>query len=100
MQLACIVISLIVVFTLGAEARTADEYFTLLGDNRLVGLIRLDFTALILLCLFAVTSFGIYATLRRRNPTYAALATALIYVGMPLGLANHWAFSMIRLSDQ
>jgi hypothetical protein len=99
-QLACVVITIIVAFTLGAEPTAADEYYATLQNNRLVGLLRLDFTTLILLCLFAITSFGMYAALRRSNQAYAALATALIYVGMLLALANHSAFSMIRLSDQ
>jgi hypothetical protein len=89
-----------VVSTLGAEPATAAEYFRVLGDDRLVGLIRLDFTTLLLLSLFPFTTLGIYAALRRSNQAYAVLATIIILAGMMLGLANHSAFSMIHLSDQ
>lgn len=99
-QLGCVLITILVVVTLGAEPASAEEYFTVLQNDRLVGLIRLDFTTLILLSLFPITSFGIYAALRQNNKAYAALATALILVGMTLALANHSSFSMIRLSDQ
>jgi hypothetical protein len=99
LQLACVLITIIVVSTLGWEPDTAGEYFSLLQNDRLVGLIRLDFTTLILLSLFSITSFRIYAGLRRSHKAYAALAIGLIYVGMTLALANHSAFSMIRLSD-
>jgi uncharacterized membrane protein len=43
---------------------------------------------------------NIYAALRRSHQAYTALATALVFVGMILALANHSAFSMIHLSDQ
>lgn len=52
-----------------------------------------------MICLFSITSYGIYGALRRSAGAYAGLATVLVYVGVVLALANHSAFSMIRLSD-
>ncbi|MCP4168550.1 MAG: hypothetical protein GY759_22025 [Chloroflexi bacterium] len=98
-QLACVVITIIVGTIAGAEPSTAEEYFTVLQHDGLLGVLRLDFATLLLICLFTITPFGILAGLRRSYPVYAALATALIYVGTILALANHSAFSMIRLSD-
>jgi hypothetical protein len=100
MQLGCVLITIIVVATVGAEPGTAGEYYTLLQTDRLAGLLRLDFTTLILLSLFPLTSLGIYAALRQNRQAYAILAVVLVLVGMLLALANHSAFSMIRLSDQ
>jgi hypothetical protein len=99
-QLACVLMTIIVAFTVGVEPDTADEYFTALRNDRLVGLLRLDFSTLILISLVPLTAFGIYAALRRSYRAYAAFATALIFVGTILALANHSAFSMIHLSDQ
>ena len=67
-QEVCVIITLIVSFSVGVEPTTAAEYYTMLQDNRLVGLLRLDFPTLILLCLIAFTAFGIYAALRHRAP--------------------------------
>jgi len=100
LQLICVLTSVVVAVTLGVEPTTVDEYFTLLQQDRLAGLLRLDFSTLILLCLYPLTSFGMYAALRRNDKAYAALAVALIFVGMILALAPHSGFSMIRLSDQ
>ena len=100
LQLICVLTSLVVSITVGAEPTTVEEYFTLLQQDRLVGLLRMDFSTLILICLYPLTSFGMYAALRQTNKAYAALAVALIFVGMTLALAPHSAFSIIRLSDQ
>ena len=100
LQLICVLTSLVVGITMGAEPTTVEEYFTLLQQDRLVGLLRMDFSTLILICLYPLTSFGMYAALRQTHKAYASLAVALIFVGMTLALAPHSAFSMIRLSDQ
>ncbi len=99
-QVACVLITLAVVFTLGGEPRTPAEYFTLLQSNRLVGLLRLDFPTIISMALYYLTFFGLYAALRRADGAYAALATALAFVGLTLWLGTHSALSMIHLGDQ
>jgi hypothetical protein len=98
-QLTCVLVTIVIGTMAGAEPSTAEEYFTVLQNDGAMGLLRLDFTTLLLICLFAITPFGILAAFRRSNPAYAALATGLIYIGIILALANHSAFSMIRLSD-
>ncbi|MGD9093572.1 MAG: hypothetical protein PVF74_12050 [Anaerolineales bacterium] len=99
LQLACVLASAIVLSIVGLEPTTAAEYFEAFQMNRLVGILRLDFPTLLLLCLFYLTAFGIFAGLRDSHGAYAALGAALIYVGTTLGIANHSAFSMIRLTD-
>jgi hypothetical protein len=99
LQLTLVILSAIIAIIVGSEPKTAVEYFTVLGNDGLAGLLRLDFATLLLLCLFPFTGFGILAALRRNNLPYAALAVALVFVGTILGLANHSAFSMIRLSE-
>jgi len=99
MQLLCMLLTAVVGFAVGLEPATAEEYFAMLQNDRVAGLLRLDFPTLIMICLFSLTSYGIYGALRRSHGAYAGLATALVYVGMVLALANHSALSMIRLSD-
>lgn len=100
LQLICVLTSLVVSITMGAEPTTAEEYFTVLQQDRLVGLLRMDFSTLLLICLYPLTSFGMYAALHNSNKAYSSFAVALIFVGTTLALAPHSAFSMIRLSDQ
>jgi len=98
-QLGCVLMTLIVVSVLGGEPSTPDEYFSVLQEDRLAGILRLDFASLINVSLFSVTIFTVYVALRR-DQTYAALATALVFTGVALALSTHSAFSMIHLSDQ
>lgn len=99
-QLACVVTTVVVVSTVGGEPSTPDGYFAMFQNNRFEALLRLDFPTLIHLSLFPITAFGIYAAFRHTARAYAALAAALVIIGITLALATHSAFSMIRLTDQ
>ncbi|MBN2502259.1 MAG: DUF4386 family protein [Anaerolineales bacterium] len=99
-QLGCVLITLIVATTLGVEPTTPSEYFTGLGQDRLVTLLRLDFPSLIHVALFAVTSCAVFAALQENKRMYAGLGVGLVFTGVVLVLAKHSAFSMIHLADQ
>jgi hypothetical protein len=100
MQFVCTLAIIIVSFTLGPKPSTAEEYFTILQNDRLAGLLRDDFSSLIIIALYLVTFFGLYAALRRVNGAYVAFATALVFVGVTSCFATHSGFSMLHLSDQ
>ncbi|MBA7580982.1 hypothetical protein ES708_22881 [subsurface metagenome] len=74
MQFVCTIIIIIVTSTLGLKPTSAHEYFTLLQSDRIVGLLRDDFSSLIIISLYLVTFFALYGALRRVNGVYAALA--------------------------
>lgn len=99
-QLACTVMTMIVVFTIGVEPENAQAYFTLLQDDRVNGLLRMDFASLVNVALFSITAFAVYAALRRRVDVLPALGTALVYVGVALPIILHPGMSMLHLSDQ
>jgi len=100
LQLACGLVTMVVVFGLGGEPATVEEYFDLLQNNRLVGLVRMDFASVITMGLYPLTLFGLYAALKRNHPAFMALAVALVFAGVVLWLSSHSAFSMISLSNQ
>ena len=62
-------------------------------------MLRLDFFNLVSVSLFAITTFGVLAALRRSNLAYALLATALVFVGVTVAVAIHPAMSILYLSD-
>lgn len=104
-QLVCTLMHLIVVSALeikplGMETTTAETYFTVLQNDRLEGLLQLDFPNLLNVIFFAMTAFACYAALKQHNQVYAILATALVFIGVTLALATHPSFSMIHLSDR
>jgi hypothetical protein len=100
LQLACCLITMIVVFSLGGEPATAEEYFRLLSSNRPVGLLRMDFPSIFTVSLYTLTLFGLYSALRDTRNGMMALVTALGFAGIILWLSKHSALSMISLSDQ
>lgn len=100
LQLVCSLITMVVLTAVGGEPGTAEEYFTLLQEDRLLGLVRMDFPSMISVALYSLTLLGLFAALRRRQAAYMALAAALGLVGIVLWLGSHSAFSMLTLSNQ
>lgn len=99
-QIFCLLLMLIVTTTLGVEPATAVEGFAVLQQDRLEGILRLDFASLINVALFTITSFAAYIAVREDDPLYPALATGLIFIGVALAAALHSGLSLIYLSDQ
>jgi hypothetical protein len=100
LQLACCMVTMLVVFTLGGEPATAEEYFNLLGSNRLMGLLRMDFPSILNVSLYTLTLFGLYAALRSKHTGLLALSVGLGFAGILLWLSQHSVLSMLSLSDQ
>lgn len=98
-QLACLLISMVVLTIVGAEPATAQEYFTALQEDRLVGLLRLDFPTLVMIALFPIVAVALFAAFRKSRPAYGLLAMVAIIIGVLLALANHSAMSILRLAD-
>jgi hypothetical protein len=95
----CFIVTMFLVFILGAEPITAEEYFEILNNNRIVGLLRLDFTSVIGVTLYYPMFISLYGILKRYNSAYAHLAVSLAFAGITLWLATHSALSMVYLSD-
>jgi hypothetical protein len=71
---------------------TAFGIFNILHNNRIEGLLRLDFPTVI--------AMPLYYMLRRIDRSHAILSTALAFVGTTLLLATPTALPMLSLSDQ
>jgi hypothetical protein len=100
LQLVMIMLTMTVVFTVGGEPSTAAEYFTILENDRLVGLMRMDMPSIATVALYALTLFGLYAALRHDQPGLMAFATAIGFAGILLWLGSHSLLSMLSLSNQ
>jgi len=100
LQLVCSLVTMAIVFGTGGEPTTVEEYFDLLQNQRLLGLVRLDLASVLNVGLYPLTAFGLYAALKRTRPAGMALALVLVVTGAVLWLGSHSALSMISLSDQ
>lgn len=98
-QLGCLLTTIVVLTLVGGEPATAEAYYAALQENRLIGLLRLDFPTLLMLALFPFVAMALFAAFRKSRPAYGLLAMIAIIVGTLLGLANHSALSMIYLAD-
>ena len=99
-SLLCSLATIAVFVTVGGPPETAEETFTLLQNDRLVGLLRLEFLSLVNVSVYYLWFFGLYAALRRTDAALSALATLLVFAGVTLFLASHPLSSLITLSDR
>jgi hypothetical protein len=79
---------------------SAMDWFTLLQNNRLVGLTLLELFDVVNYALVGLIYLALYAALRRADAGSMAIATAFGFVGIAVYFASNQAFSMLSLSDQ
>jgi hypothetical protein len=85
---------------LGGPPTTVGEAFRVLQQNKVVGLLRLDFPTVLILPLYYLLFFGLFAALKDTDRTNAAIATALVFLGVTLVLAMPTALPLMALSDK
>jgi hypothetical protein len=79
---------------------TAEDWFTLLRDNRLAGLVDLDLLLAVDNALLVPLLLALYVVLRRVHASAMTLAVVLGLVGAVMYLASNPAIQMARLSDR
>jgi hypothetical protein len=79
---------------------SALDWFTLLQDNVLLGLILLDLFDIVEYALVGLMFLALYGALRRANKSAMTVALACDLVGIAVYLASNQAFAMLALSDQ
>ncbi len=85
---------------LGGPPSTVAEAFRVLQQNKVVGLLRLDFPTVLVLPLYYLLFFGLFAVLKDTERTHAAIGTALVFLGVTLVLAMPTALPLMALSDK
>jgi hypothetical protein len=89
-----------ILLVIGGQPETAQEGFTMLQNNRLTGMLRLDVLAVFVMPLYYLVFWNIYVIQKKMAGTYAALATLLVFAGLTLFLATPSVFSWLSLSDK
>jgi hypothetical protein len=92
--------TMIILSVVGGQPDSAQEAFTLLRENKLVGVLRLDGLMVVCMPLFYLFFAGICAALWKTDGPVAGLATALTFIGVTLVLATGSVTSMVYLSDR
>lgn len=84
----------------GSDVSTVTGYFTLLQENRLLGLLHLDLLLMVDYILLVLMFIALYVVLRRVSQSFMAIAIVLVFVGIATYFPSNIAFSMLSLSDQ
>lgn len=92
--------TLVVLIVIGGQPETAQAGFTLLAENRVLGLLRLDALTILVMPLYYLVFLGLCTALRGTDDALALLAAALAFAGVTLILATPSAFSFLTLSDR
>lgn len=85
---------------LGGPPATVEEAFRVLQQNKVLGLLRLDFPTVLVLPLYYLLFLGVFAALRNTDRTHAAIGTVLVFLGVTLVLAMPTALPLMALSDK
>jgi hypothetical protein len=97
---ALYIIEIVGVAATGVPPSTAIGMFTLLQNNRLLGLFDLFLLDAVAVAFMGPMFLALYVSLRRASQSFIALATALAFVGIADYYATNTAFSMLSLSNQ
>ena len=93
-------VTMVILVTIGGQPETAQEGFSMLVENRLVGLLRLDILAVLIMPLYYLLFLSLYTILKKTHHAYAKLATLFVFAGLTLFLATPSVFSWLALSDK
>ncbi len=79
---------------------SAFDWFTLIEDNRFLGLLLLDLFDIVNYLLVGLIFLALYGALRRANKVAMTVAMACDLVAVAVYLASNQAFAMLALSDR
>ena len=100
LQLISVIGGAIIIGIMGGQPQTALEYFEVMQESKLAGLLYDDFFSILLVALYLLTFTGIFFVVARRNFAIAFFSTLLTYTAVILTVSAHSGFTLIHLSDQ
>jgi hypothetical protein len=104
--IACLILivysltTLLVMSIIGGPPETVEQTFSVLQDNRLHGLLRLDILTVFVMPLYYLLFYSLYIALKKTNPALVTISTILAFAGVTLFLATPSVFSYLHLSDK
>jgi hypothetical protein len=79
---------------------SAVDWFALLQEDRLLGLVLLDFVDVVNYVLLCLVFLALYGALHRANKSAMTVATTFGFVGITVYFASNQAFAMLSLNDR
>src|SRR5574339_909374 len=72
-------VTMVILITIGGQPETAQEGFTMLQNNRLAGLLRLDVLMILIMPLYYPLFLGLYTALNKIQIANTILAVVLVF---------------------
>jgi hypothetical protein len=85
---------------LGPFPDSAEGWFKLLHDQRVVGLLLLSLPSFIGMLLYYLLFLSLYSILKQVNAAFASLAALFASIGLGILLLSFLAYPLVSLSDQ
>jgi hypothetical protein len=93
-------VTMLLLIMVGGQPETALEGFTMVQENRLVGLLRLDLLTILVMPLYYLLFLGLYVALKNTRKSCAAVFLVFGCAGVTLFLATPSVISWMTLSDK
>jgi hypothetical protein len=100
LQLVSLFGGAIIIGIMGLQPETAVDYFEIMGESKIAGLLYDDFFSILLVVLYLFTFTGLFFVVAQRNFAIAFFSTLLTYVAVVLTISAHSGFTLIHLSEQ
>jgi hypothetical protein len=92
--------TMVVMFGIGTPPETIIECFSMLNENKFLGLLRLDILTVFIMPLYYILFYSIYIALKNHDNDALRISIILIFAGLTLFLATPSVFSYLHLSDK
>jgi|SRR5688572_20586564 len=91
--------TILIVTFIGGPPVTIEECFSMLNENKLHGLLRLDILTVFVMPFYYLLFYSIYIALQKQNNCLLTVSTILVFAGVTLFLATPSVFSYLHLSN-
>jgi hypothetical protein len=92
--------TLLIMTLIGGPPETIDEAFSLLNNNKLSALLRLDILTVFVMPLYYFLFYSLFVSLKDSDHALSAISMILAFAGLTLFLATPSVFSYLYLSDK
>jgi hypothetical protein len=92
--------TLLIMTLIGGPPETIEQTFSILHDNKLTGLLRLDILTIFVMPLYYLLFYSLYIALKDSDRSISTISMILAFAGLTLFLATPSVFSYLHLSDR
>jgi hypothetical protein len=90
----------LILILIGPPPENIKDCFSILNENRLYGLLRLDILTVFAMPLYYLLFYSIYLTLKDANHEFVTISLILAFIGITLFLSSASVFSYLNLSKK